>query len=134
MKRLIETQLIWVGAGLVLLELLLSKIVFRACFEVSLLVMRPFFALRQKKPLHTGVRTGCHYLIFLSVCVTFVVFTDCESCTRPISTNRASMEAGKHGLTRGARFVTVCLEVVAVAGLMWVSWCASGEVGFFYLL
>ena len=29
---------------------------------------------------HTGVRTGCHYLINLSVCVcvTFVVFTDCE--------------------------------------------------------
>ena len=29
--------------------------------------MRPFFALR-KKPLHTGVRTGCHYLIGLRVC------------------------------------------------------------------
>ena len=31
------------------------------------------------------MRTGCHYLISLpvrlSVCVTFVVFTDCESCT-----------------------------------------------------
>ena len=55
--------------------------------------------------------------------VTFVVFTDCETCTRPISTNPGSMEAGEHGLTLGARFVAVCHEVVAVAGLMWVSWC-----------
>ena len=35
----------------------------------SLLLMRPFFAFRAKKPLHTGVRTGCHYLISPSVCV-----------------------------------------------------------------
>ena len=77
----------------------------------------------------TGVRTGCHYLIDLSVClsvcvcVTFVVFTDCESCARPISTNPVCMEAGEYGLTRGARFVTLCVEVIAVAGLilMWVS-------------
>ena len=40
-------------------------------------------------------------IISLSVCVTFVVFTDCESCTMPISTNPGSMEAGEHGLTRG---------------------------------
>ena len=47
----------------------------------------------------TGVRTGCHYLIMsLSVCcVTFVVFTDCQSCSRPISTNPGSMEAGEYG-------------------------------------
>ena len=74
------------------------------------------FAYRQKRletasPLHTGVRTGCHYLICLSArvscqcaCVTFVVFADCESCTRPISTNPASMEAGEYGLTRGTLF------------------------------
>ena len=81
----------------------------------------------------TWVRTGCHYLISLSVCVcvTFVVFTDCESCTRPISTNPVSMEAGEYGLTHGARFIAVCLEVVAVAGLMWVSWCVLGGAGFF---
>ena len=53
-----------------------------------------------------GVRTRCHYLISLSacvsvcVCVTFVVFTDCESCTKSISTNPESMEAGEYGLTR----------------------------------
>ena len=31
--------------------------------------MRPFFCLSEKKPLHTGVRTGCHYLFSPSVCV-----------------------------------------------------------------
>ena len=41
------------------------------------------------------------------------------------------MEAGEHVLTRGARFVAVCLEVVAVAGLMWVSRCVFGGAGFF---
>ena len=63
--------------------------------------------------------------------MTFVVFTDCESCARPISTKPGSMEAGEHGLTRGARFVAVCSEVVAVAGLMWVSWCVFGGARFF---
>ena len=59
----------------------------------------------------TGVRTGCHYLISLSfglsvgVCVTFVVFTDCKSCTRPTCTNPGSMEAGEYGQTRGTCFV-----------------------------
>ena len=37
---------------------------------------RLFFAFRAKRPLHTGVRTGCHYSISLSVCITFVVVTD----------------------------------------------------------
>ena len=73
----------------------------------------------------TGVRTGCHYLISLSVrlsvCITFVVFTDCESCTRPISTNSGPMEEGEYGLTRVTCFLARRLEVVAVAGLMWVS-------------
>ena len=32
-------------------------------------VLRPSVAYRAKKPLHTGVRTGCHYLISLFVCV-----------------------------------------------------------------
>ena len=65
------------------------------------------------------------------VCVTFVVFADCESCTRPISTNPGSMEAGEYGLTRGTWFFARRLEVVAVAGLMWVSWCVFGGAGFF---
>ena len=40
----------------------------------------------------------------MSVCVTFVVVTDCESSTRPISTNPVSMEAVEYGLTRGTCF------------------------------
>ena len=71
------------------------------------------------------MRTGCHYLISLSagLCVSvcdieFVVFTDCESCTRLISTNPVSMEAGKHGLTLGMWVFARSLDVVAVAGLL----------------
>ena len=84
----------------------------------------------------TGVLTGCHYLISLSVCVsvsvcaTFVVFSDCESCTKPISTNLGSMEAGEYGLTRGTCFVARHLEAVAVAGLLWISWCVLGGADF----
>ena len=55
--------------------------------------------------------------------IEFVLFTDCESCTRPISTNPVSMEAGEYGLTRGACFFARRLEVVAVAGLLRLSWC-----------
>ena len=65
------------------------------------------------------------------VCETFVVFTDCESCTRPISTNPGSMEAGECGLTRGACVVARRLEVVAVTGLLWISWCVLGAAVFF---
>ena len=62
----------------------------------------------------------------VSVCVTFVVFTDCESCTRPISTNPGSMEAGEYGLTRVKCFLACRLELDAVAGLLWISWCVLG--------
>ena len=65
------------------------------------------------------------------VCVTFVDFADCESCTRPISTNLGYMEAGEYGPTRGTCFVPCRLEVVAVAGLLWISWCVFSGVGFF---
>ena len=91
------------------------------------------FAFRAKKPLHAGVRTGCHHSISPSVCATFVILTDCESCTRPISTISGSIEAGKNGLTRGTCFFARCLEVVAVAGLLWLSWCVFGGAGFFSL-
>ena len=80
----------------------------------SLLVMRQgrgsesteaVFCLPTNKPLLTVVRTGCHYLVRVSVCVrvcvTFAVFTDCESCARPIPTNSGSMESGECGRTRG---------------------------------
>ena len=68
------------------------------------------------------------------MCVTFVVFTDCGSCTRPISTNLRSMEAGEYGLTRRTCFVARCLEVVAVAGLLWISRCVLSAAGFFRVL
>ena len=49
----------------------------------------------------TGVRTGCHHLISmsvcLSVCVTFVVYIDCESCMRPISQTRYLWERASMG-------------------------------------
>ena len=86
-----------------------------------------------KKASYTGVRTGCHYLISLSVglsvsvCVTFVVFTGCESCTRPISTNPGSMKAGECGLKRGTCFVARFVELVAFAGLLWISRCVLWE-------
>ena len=62
-----------------------------------------------------------------------VVFTDCASCTKPISTkfNLVSMEASQYGLTRGACFVASRLEVVAIAGLLWISSCVLGAVDFF---
>ena len=50
---------------------------------------------------------------------------------RPIPTNPGSMEAGEYGLTRGTCFVARRLEVVAVAGLLWISWCFLGGAGFF---
>ena len=66
-----------------------------------------------------------------SACVTFVLFnTDCESCTRPISTNPGSLEAGECGLTRGTCFVARRLEVVAVAELLWILWCVLGGEDF----
>ena len=64
------------------------------------------------------------------MCVTFDVFTDCESCTRPISTNPGSMEAGEYGRTCGMWVFARRLEVVAVAGLLWLSWCVLGGADF----
>ena len=81
------------------------------------------------------MRIGWHYSIRLSVCVRvcnieFVVVTDCESCTRPISPKRVSMGAGEYGLTRGTCFFARRLEVVAVTGLLRISWWALGAAGF----
>ena len=61
----------------------------------------------------------------------FIVFTDCESCTRPISTNPVSMEAGEYGLTHDTCFFARRLEVVGFAGLLrlrgvfWAGWIFS---------
>ena len=40
------------------------------------------------------------------------------------------MEAGEYGLTRGTWVFAHRLEVVAVAGLLWIQWC-FGWGGFF---
>ena len=44
--------------------------------------------------------------------------------------NPGSMEVGEYGLTRGTCFVARRLVVVAVAGLLWISWCVLGAAGF----
>ena len=40
------------------------------------------------------------------------------------------MDAGEYGPTRGTCFVAGRLELVAVAGLLWISWCALGAARF----
>ena len=65
------------------------------------------------------------------MCVRFVVFTGGESCTRPISTNAGSMEAGEYRLTRGACFLACRLELDEVAGLLCISWFVLGGADFF---
>ena len=62
--------------------------------------------------------------------IEFVVFTDCESCTGPLSTNPESIKAGKYGLKGGTCFAARRLEVVAFAGLLHLSWCVVGGVNF----
>ena len=52
------------------------------------------------------------------VCVSFVIFTDCESCTTPISTNPGSMESRECGRTRGTCYIARLLEVVPGAALL----------------
>ena len=50
---------------------------------------------------------------------------------RLISTNPGSTEAGEYGRTRGTCFVARRLELVAAAGLLWISWCVLGAADFF---
>ena len=103
------------------------------------------FLLWQREPApakrHTGYQKGVASRIFrpaaswqasrvVHVSIGHVVFTDFESCPRPISTDPGSMEACKYGLTRRMCFVARRLEVVAAAGLLWISWCVLNVVGF----
>ena len=65
-------------------------------------IMRPFFAFRQKASSYRGAfRVLLLVCLSVCVCVTLVVVTDYKSCTRPISTNPGSLEAGEYRLTRG---------------------------------
>ena len=43
------------------------------------------------------------------------------------------MEANLCGLMRGTCFVACRLEVVAVAGLLWISWCVLSGADFFFV-
>ena len=90
-----------------------------------------FLPLGKKASSYRGAYRVPLLLVCVYMCVTFVVFTDCESCTMPISTNPRSMEAGEYGLTRGMCFFARRLEMVAVAGLLRLSWCVQGGVIFF---
>ena len=82
--------------------------------------------LGQKSCSHSGAYRVPLFNLSVCVSVTFVLVTDCDSCTRPISTNPVSMEACEHGLTRGTCCFARRLEVVAVAGRLWISWCVLG--------
>ena len=80
-----------------------------------------FFSFERTRPA-ASMRTS--FLIYLSTS------TECESCTKPIYTNPGSTEAGEDVLTRGTCFVARRLGVVAVAGLLWISWFVLGAAGF----
>ena len=74
------------------------------------------------------MRTGCHYSISLSVsvCVTYAVFTDCGSCTRPISQTREQWKrasvgervgrVSSHSVSRWSRSPGCC----GFRGVFWV--------------
>ena len=97
-----------------------------------------FWPIGQKKPLHTGLRTGCHFWYLINLSVVYC----CVCNVRGFYRFRELYEADFHkpgsygsgrvyGLTRGTCFVARHLEVVAVAGLLWVSWCVLGGADFF---
>ena len=65
------------------------------------------------------------------VCVKFVVLLVARSVRVRFSQNPGSMEAGEYGLTRGLCFLECRLELDAVAGLLWLSWCVLGGADFF---
>ena len=114
-------------------------------YQVLLIIMRQgrgseatgaVFFLRQKSLIPDCIQGAiinlfCRY-VCVRVCDTkFVVFTDCDSCTRPISVNPVNMKAGENGLTCGTCFFVCRLEVVVFAGLLRLSWCVLGGVDFF---
>ena len=69
--------------------------------------------------------------VYLCVCVTFVVLLIARAGRGQFPQNPESMEAGERGLTRGTCFVARRLEVVAVARLLWISWCVLDGTGLF---
>ena len=91
-----------------------------------LFIMRPFLEYRQEGLFIPGCVQGANsYSLSVCLCVriTFVVWTDCESHTRPISTTARSTAADAYGLMRGTCFFAYRLEVIVITGLLWISWC-----------
>ena len=78
--------------------------------------------LSAKKPLHTGVRTRCHYLLVrLCVCQCVTLNSSFLLIARAVRgrfPQTRDMEAGEYGLTRGTCFLACRLELDAVAGLL----------------
>ena len=73
---------------------------FRLCLSsnASLVVMRPFsFPLSKKPSAYRGAYMVPFLFYSMSVCVTFVVSIDFESCTSPTYTNPGFMETGIYG-------------------------------------
>ena len=77
--------------------------------------------------------------VSVCVCVTFVVSADCESCTRPISTNPGSIKAGEYGVTRRIWFTAHYFDVVAhvrvaVLNLVLCLGCGGTFSCFFFII
>ena len=89
-----------------------------------------FFCLEAKKA--SSYQDAYRVPLFsLSACMCNICrFSDCESCTRPSSTNSGSMEAGECGVMSGTCFIARPLKVVVMAALQWISWCVVGGAGF----
>ena len=56
--------------------------------------------------------------------------TNCESCTRPIFTTPRSMGADEYMPEGRTCFIARLFEMVAIARLLWISWCVLGAAGF----
>ena len=72
--------------------------------------MRPFCACSGKKPLHTGVRTGCILLLAcpfgcMSVCVRFVGFTSGRVWANAWVVFRRKLSRGSRGRRDAVDFV-----------------------------
>ena len=82
-----------------------------------------------------GVRTGCISLISLCVSVTFNNSSFLLIARRAVRgrfpQTRDLWKRDSNGLTHGTCFLACRLELDAVAGLLWISWCVLGGADFF---
>ena len=89
---------------------------------MSIIVKGRFMPIRQKNSSYRGAyRVPLFNLsvgLYVPVCVTFVIFTDSESYTRPTYINPGPVETGEGRPTHGTCFIARRLEVDPVAGLL----------------